>query len=83
MAFEKLRIALVFNPDDQAWIRRTPVTVPNFWEGHQVPPARGDVVRFGGRQFLIEARVWEHDLAGPVLRLFVGSAHAESDTVFG
>ncbi len=83
MTSSSLRIALTFNPDDQAWIRRTPVTVPKFWEGHDVAPARGDVVRFGGRQFVVEARVWEHDADGPALRLFVGSAHAESDTVFG
>lgn len=83
MSQDNLRIALTFNPDDQAWIRRTPVVVPKFWQGHGVAPERGDVVRFGGRQFIIEARIWEHDGTGPVLRLFVGSAHAESDTTFG
>ncbi len=80
---EALRIVLSFHPDDQAWIRRTPVPVPRFWEDHAIAPARGDVVRFGGRQFVIEARIWEHDGLGPVLRLFVGGAHAESDTTFG
>jgi hypothetical protein len=43
----------------------------------------GDVIRVGGRQFAIEARVWEHDGVSPVLRLFVGSSHARSDTTFG
>jgi len=46
-------------------------------------PALGDVVRVGGRQFVIEARVWEHDGAAPPLRLYVGSGHAQSDTSFG
>jgi hypothetical protein len=48
-----------------------------------VPPALGDVVRVGGRQFVIEARVWEHDGTLPMLRLYVGSGHAQSDTTFG
>ncbi len=37
----------------------------------------------GGRQFIIEARVWEHDGTLPVLRLFLSSGHARSDTFFG
>jgi hypothetical protein len=41
------------------------------------------VVRFGGRQFVIEARVWEHEGGRPLLRLFVGTARAESDTSLG
>jgi hypothetical protein len=41
------------------------------------------VVRFGGRQFVIEARVWEHQDAQPLLRLFVSTARAESDTSLG
>lgn len=83
MSQDALRIALTFHPEDQAWIRRTSIVVPKFWDGHPIAPARGDVVRFGGRQFVIEARLWEHDGAGPVLRLFVSGAHAESDTTFG
>lgn len=83
MSQDKLRISLVFNPDDQAWIRRMSIAVPKFWDEPVIAPERGDVVRFGGRQFIIEARIWEHDGLGPVLRLFVGSAHAESDTSFG
>ena len=50
---------LVFSTEDQAWIRREKIAVPKFWHGHSVPPLMGDVVRFGGRQFLIEARLWE------------------------
>ena len=48
-----------------------------------MPPAQGDVVRIGGRQFLIQGRAWEHDGQVTLLRLFVGNAHAQSDTVFG
>ena len=83
MTTSALRTVLNFNADDQAWLRRSSISVPAFWEGHGVAPAQGDAVRVGGRQFFIEARVWEHDGAGPVLRLFVGAAHAQSDTVFG
>jgi hypothetical protein len=59
------------------------ISVPNFWADHAAAPAQGDALRIAGRQFIIEARVWEHDSEGPVLRLFVGDAHAQSDTVFG
>jgi hypothetical protein len=78
-----LRIELVFSADDQAWIRRSGVAAPRFWDNHTVAPALRDVVRLGGRQFTIEARVWEHDGVSPVLRLFVGGSHAQSDTTFG
>jgi len=78
-----LRIVLAFNEDDQAWLRRSSIPVPKFWDGHGVAPASGDVLRIGGRQFVVEARVWEHDGAAPVLRLFLGSGHAQSDTAFG
>lgn len=78
-----LQIVIVFSAEDQAWIRRSSIAVPRFWDGHATAPQRGDVLRIAGRQFVIEARVWEHDAQGPVLRLFVGDAHAQSDTVFG
>ena len=83
MSDTQLRIVLTFNADDQAWLRMSRIAVPAFWQGHAVAPLQGDVVRIGGRQFLIQARVWEHDADGPLLRLFVGNAHAQSDTVFG
>ena len=78
-----LRVVLVFNAEDQAWIRRSALTVPDFFQGHGVPPAMGDEFRLGGRQFTIQGRMWAQDDAGTVLRVFVGSAHAESDSVFG
>lgn len=77
------RIALVFPPDDQTWLRLNGIEVPAFWQGHSAAPARGDVVRIGGRQFVVEARVWEHDRQAAVLRLYLGSGHAQSDTSFG
>lgn len=83
MSHPNLRVVLVFGPEDQAWIRREQIVVPQFWQGHPVPPAQGDVVRIGGRQFLIQGRAWEHDGQTTLLRLFVGNAHAQSDTVFG
>ena len=83
MTSQDIKFALVFTSDDQAWIRRTAVVVPIFWKGHSVPPMAGDVLRIGGRQFTIEARVWEHDGTVPTLRLFLGSGHAQSDTAFG
>ena len=83
MSLQGLQVVLVFNADDQAWIRREGIAVPRYWEGHAAAPAVGDVVRFGGRQFVIQARVWEHDGESALLRLFVGDARAQSDTSFG
>jgi hypothetical protein len=83
MSQSTLRIALVFNPEDQTWIRRTSLVVPDFWRGHGVAPMTGDVFRLGGRQFTVQGRLWEQDGDRTVLRVFVGSAHAESDSVFG
>ncbi|MEO8059503.1 MAG: hypothetical protein ABI671_14395 [Burkholderiales bacterium] len=83
MPEQAIRIVPVFTTDDQAWIRRESVPVPQFWQGHTVAPALGDVLRIGGRQFVIQARVWEHDGTAPVLRLYIGSGHAQSDTAFG
>ena len=77
-----LRIHPAFSPDDQAWIRRSSIVVPQFWEGHNVAPATGDVLRIGGRQFTVKGRMWEHDEGGPLLRLYLSGAYAESDTVF-
>jgi hypothetical protein len=82
MSQRGLQVSLVFNADDQAWIRREGIVVPRFWQGHATAPAVGDVVRFGGRQFVIQTRVWEHEGELAVLRLFVGDARAHSDTSF-
>jgi hypothetical protein len=83
MSSDPLRIVLHFSADDQIWMRQNKVAVPKFWSGHSVPPAQGDVLRISGRQFLVQARVWEHDGEMPLLRLFLGNAHAQSDTIFG
>jgi hypothetical protein len=83
METQQLRIVLGFSPEDQAWIRRSKVEVPKFWVGHDVAPATGDVLRVGGRQFLIKGRLWEQEGPEIVLRLFLSSAYAQSDTVFG
>jgi hypothetical protein len=80
---QDIQIAPVFTPDDAAWIRRSAIDVPAFWRGHEVTPATGDVLRIGGRQFVIEARVWEHDGSLPVLKLYLSSGRAQSDTTFG
>jgi hypothetical protein len=77
------QIQLVFSSDDQAWIRREQIAVPKFWQDHAVAPLVGDVLRFGGRQFVIEVRVWEHEGGQPLLRLFVSNARAQSDTSLG
>jgi hypothetical protein len=83
MSQQALQVVLVFSPDDQAWLRREGIVVPRFWDGHAASPAVGDVVRLGGRQFVIQTRVWESDGNATVLRLFVGDARAQSDTSFG
>ena len=83
MDSQHLRIVLTFAPDDQAWLRRSGIKVPGYWEGHTIAPMSGDALRLGGRQFIVQARIWEHDGTGPLLRLLLSSGHAESDTVFG
>ena len=80
---QELQIKLVFSQEDRDWIRRTSVDVPKFFRGHDVAPAVGDVLRIAGRQFTLNARAWEHDGSGPVLKLFLGGSHAPSDTSFG
>ena len=77
------RVVLTFTPDDQAWVRRTGLVVPAYWDGHAVAPLVGDALRLGGRQFIVRGRVWEHDGQRPSLRLLLGSGGAESDTAFG
>ena len=83
MSLPTLRVVFVFGAEDQNWIRRSAITVPTFWQGHAVPPERGDVVRFSGRQFTVQGRVWEHDGEAALLKLYMGTAHAPSDTDFG
>lgn len=83
MAQQDLRVLLAFSAEDQAWLRLSSITVPKFFEGHAVAPATGDALRIGGRQFIVQARIWEHDGLAPTLRLLLSSGHAESDTVFG
>ena len=80
---QNLKIVLAFPLEDQAWIRRSGIVVPKYWAGHSVAPAAGDALRIGGRQFVVQGRVWEHDGSTSVLRLFLSGSHAESDTVFG
>lgn len=83
MPADALRYVLTFAPDDQAWLRRGQIAVPAFFQGHQVAPTQGDVLRIAGRQFVVQGRIWDHDSDGPLLRLFLSNAHAQSDTVFG
>jgi len=83
MDAQELRIVLAFTPEDQAWVRRSAAAVPRFPLGPGQVPARGDALRIGGRQFIVQGRIWEHDGITPVLRLLLSSGHAESDTVFG
>ena len=80
---QDLRIVPTFSAEDLAWIRRSSINVPKFWAGHGVAPQVNDALRLGGRQFIVQGRIWEHDGTSPVLRLLLSSAHAESDTVFG
>jgi hypothetical protein len=83
MAQQDLRIVLSFSPEDQAWLRISSIAVPRFFDDHTVAPATGDALRVGGRQFIVQGRIWEHDGMRPTLRLLLSSGHAESDTVFG
>lgn len=82
MESHQVHIALAFQAEDQAWLRRGERGVPPFWAGHTTAPALGDVLRINGRQFAVVARVWEHDGARAVLRLYLGPGRADTDTVF-
>ena len=78
-----LRVQLTFAADDQAWLRRSSIAVPAFWDGHAAVPVVGDAIRIAGRQFVVRGRVWEHDGLAPTLRLLLSGGGAESDTAFG
>lgn len=80
---QPLRVQLTFTAEDQAWLRRSSITVPAFWDGHGSVPLVGDAIRLAGRQFEVRGRVWEHDGTSPVLRVVLSSGGAESDTAFG
>jgi hypothetical protein len=82
MSLPQVHVVLAFRPDDQAWIRRLEGGVPPLWTSHSTAPALGDVLRIGGRQFAVMARVWEHDGGRPVMRLYLGPGRADSDTAF-
>lgn len=82
MTSPQVHVALSFRTDDQGWIRRLEGGVPPFWRDHVTAPALGDVLRIGGRQFAVMARVWEHDGTRPVLRLYLGPGRADTDTAF-
>jgi hypothetical protein len=82
MPAPQVAIALAFTADDQAWVRREGVALPDFWSQHATAPAVGDVTRIGGRQFVILVRVWEHEGGRPVLKLYLGSGRADTDTSF-
>ena len=82
MAEAKLKVVLEFTVEDRSWMRVSKIAVPPFFGGHAETPSVGDVLRLGGRQFTVAARVWEHDGTSPLLRVYLGSGHAESDTTF-
>ena len=85
MSQQDIQIVQVFTTDDQAWIRRTSVEVPKFWRGHTVSPATGDVDP-GRRPHRVHHRgpgLGARSAPMPVLRLFLSSGHARSDTTFG
>lgn len=80
---QPLRVQLMFTAEDQAWLRRSSITVPVYWEGSGTMPVVGDAIRLAGRQFVVRGRVWEHDGTSPVLRVVLSGGGAESDTAFG
>jgi hypothetical protein len=82
MPAPQVTIAIAFTADDQAWVRREGVSLPDFWSQHTTAPVVGDVMRIGGRQFVVMVRVWEHEGGRPLLRLYLSSGRADSDTSF-
>lgn len=79
---QNIVIRLTFSPDDLALVQQSGAAVPPFWSNHLHTPALHDVLRFGGRQYTVTARVWEHDEQQPVLRLYLGQSEPQSDANF-
>lgn len=75
----RLNITVSFTPEDLERLQRSGTTMPPFWIGHQVPPAAGDLLRFGLYQCKVVARVWEHTEDTPVLRLYMSDLMDRSD----
>ena len=82
MSLPQVHTVLAFTPEDLPWVRRMEKDVPAFFAGHCTAPALGDVLRIGGRQFAVIARVGEHDGTRPGMRLYLGPGRADTDTVF-
>ena len=78
----QLQIAMSFTPEDLEEIQKSGVTVPMFWPLPGVLPMAMDMVRFGGRQYVISCRVWETSETGTVLRLYMGNGTSQSDASF-
>ncbi len=74
-----LNITVSFTPEDLERLRADGTAIPPFWSGHPIPPQVGDLLRFGLYQCAVTARVWEHDGAMPVLRLYVSDLQKRSD----
>ncbi len=74
-----ITITMVFSPEDLADIRARGLTPPKFWDGHLIPPNLHDVIRFGGRQYVVNARVWEHRGQTPELVLYLSDGKTQSN----
>jgi hypothetical protein len=77
-----LQITMTFTGEDLAQIKQSGVTVPMFWPTPALLPNAMDMVRFGGRQYVIAYRVWETSEAGTVLRLYMESSTTQIDASF-
>ena len=78
----KLQITMTFTPEDLDYLKKVGTSVPMFWPQADVLPMALDVVRFGGPQYVIQARVWETSEDGTVLRLYMSSGSPQSDKAF-
>lgn len=66
-----LNFILVFSPEDKADLEARGISVPPFWQGHYCQPLVGDIVRFGGKQYVVAGRSWEYTLGAPSLCLYM------------
>lgn len=73
-----LDITLDFSPEDRADIEARGLTVPPFGNHPLFSPLVGDMLRFGGKQYIVMARVWEHSAERPTLVLEMSNSATQT-----
>lgn len=82
MPESKLGMTLVVFRDDHTWLRRDRSTVPPVWQGHDAPPAAGNVLHDACRQCLVQGRGREHGGRATLLGILGGNVRARDDMIY-